>query len=76
MVSGLLFLPVSALLIYNFVTLKSLMSSFYLLVVFSILMIIINQLTNRIDRLYNIAVGSNEIKKRKERKYARKSKMV
>lgn len=76
MVSGLLFLPVSALLIYNFVTLKSLMSSFYLLVVFSVLMIIINQLTNRIDRLYNIAVGSNEINKRKERKYARKSKMV
>lgn len=66
LVSGLLFLPVSALLIYNFVELKSLMSSFYLLVVFSVLMIIINQLTNRIDRLYNIAVGSNEIKERKE----------
>lgn len=66
LVSGLLFLPVSALLIYNFVTLKSLMSSFYLLVVFSILMIIINQLTNRIDRLYNIAVGSNEIKKERK----------
>ena len=65
LVSGLLFLPVSALLIYNFVELKSLMSSFYLLVVFSVLMIIINQLTNRIDRLYNIAVGSNEIKEKK-----------
>ena len=68
LVSGLLFLPVSALLIYNFVALKSLMSSFYLLVVFSVLMIIINQLTNRIDRLYDIAVGSNEIKERKGKK--------
>ena len=66
--SGLLFLPVSALLIYNFVALKSLMSSFYLLVVFSVLMIIINQLTNRIDRLYDIAVGSNEIKEKKGKK--------
>ena len=68
LVSGLLFLPVSALLIYNFVALKSLMSSFYLLVVFSVLMTIINQLTNRIDRLYDIAVGSNEIKERKGKK--------
>ena len=68
LVSGLLFLPVSALLIYNFVELKSLMSSFYLLVVFSVLMIIINQLTNRIDRLYDIAVGSNEIKEKKGKK--------
>jgi hypothetical protein len=68
LVSALLFLPVSALLIYNFVALKSLMSSFYLLVVFSVLMIIINQLTNRIDRLYDIAVGSNEIKERKGKK--------
>lgn len=68
LVSSLLFLPVSALLIYNFVALKSLMSSFYLLVVFSVLMTIINQLTNRIDRLYDIAVGSNEIKERKGKK--------
>ena len=61
-VNSLLFLPVSALLIYNFVALGSLMSSFYLLVVFSVVVIIINQLTNRIDKLYNIAVGSNETK--------------
>ena len=38
------------------------MSSFYLLVVFSVVVIIINQLTNRIDKLYDIAVGSNETK--------------
>ena len=34
----------------------------------NVLMIIINQLTNRIDRLYNIAVGSNEIKEKKGKK--------
>lgn len=63
-VDSLLFLPVSALLVYNFVVLGSLMSSFYLLVVFSVVIIIINQLTTRIDKLYDIAVGSNETKEK------------
>lgn len=63
-VDSLLFLPVSALLIYNFVVLGSLMSSFYLLVVFSVVIIIMNQLTNRIDKLYDVAVGSNETKEK------------
>lgn len=57
LMNTLLILPVSVLLIYNFVVLGSFMRCFYLLVVFSVVMIIINQLTNRIDKLYDIAVG-------------------
>lgn len=63
-VNSLLFLPVSALLVYNFVILGSLMSSFYLLVVFSVVIFVINQLTTKIDKLYDIAVGNNEIKEK------------
>lgn len=67
-VNSLLFLPVSALLVYNFVILGSLMSSFYLLVVFSVVIFVINQLTTKIDKLYDIAVGNNEIKEKGEKK--------
>ncbi len=60
----LLILPVSVLLVYNFVILDSFMRCFYLLVVFSVVMILINQLTNRIDRLYDIAVGSIQLNRK------------
>lgn len=63
---GMLFLPVSALLIYNFIMLGSLMSSFYLLVVFVVISWIIKLLTKRIDNLYDIAVGSIEIDKNRK----------
>ncbi len=67
-VDSLLFLPVSILLIYNFLAVGSFMRCFYLLVVFSVVMIIIEQLTNRIDKLYDIAVGSIEINRKGDKK--------
>lgn len=65
---SLLFLPVSILVVYNFVVLGSLMRSFYLLVVFSVVIFIINQLTNRIDKLYNLAVGNMEMNRKGDKK--------
>ena len=66
--NSLLFLPVSSLLVYNFVVLGSLMSSFYLLVVFVVVNLIINQLTNRIDKLYDVAVGNIEMNRKGDKK--------
>ena len=66
--NSLTFLPIAVLLVYNFVVLGSLMSSFYLLVVFSVVIFIINQLTSRIDRLFEIAVGSIEINGKGDKK--------
>lgn len=65
-IGNLLFLPISALLTYNFMLLGSLMRSFYLLVVFVVIVVSINFLTNKIDKLYGIAVGST--KEHKNRK--------
>ena len=56
----LLFLPISALLNYNFVILGSLMSSFYLVVAILILTICIDSLNCRINKLYKIATEGNE----------------
>jgi len=69
-VGSVLLLPIFALLMFNFVVLDSLMSSFYLLVVFLIISYIINHISGRIDKLYNIAIGNNEVlsKKRKGEK--------
>ena len=64
--NGLLFLPISVLLIYNFMVLGSLMSSFYLLVLFVVVTFVINSITKRIDRLYDIAVGSLEVNKNRK----------
>jgi len=78
----LLFLPVCALLLFNLVVLNNLMNSFYLLVVFIVVNYIIDSFTNKVDKLYSVAVGSNievnEVvnKKVKEKKNARKSKVV
>lgn len=63
---ALMLLPISALLIYNFIMLGSLMSSFYLLVVFVVINCGINLFTKRVDNLYNIAVGSNEENKNRK----------
>lgn len=57
---SLLFLPISSLLNYNFMILGSLMCSFYLFVVILVVVLIIDFIKNRIDKLYNVAVGSNE----------------
>ena len=44
------------------------MSSFYLLVVFVVVNLIINQLTNRIDKLYDVAVGNIEMNRKGDKK--------
>lgn len=64
--NGLLFLPISVLLIYNFMMLGSLMRSFYLLVVFVVLTFVTNSISNRIDNLHDIAVGSKEVEKNRK----------
>lgn len=74
LMNSLLFLPVSALLIYNFVVLGSLMLNFYLLVVFVVIIFIINQLVNRIDKLYTIAVGEVNENRKGENKICQKCK--
>lgn len=74
LMNSLLFLPVSALLTYNFVVLGSLMLNFYLLVVFVVIIFIINQLVNRIDKLYTIAVGEVNENRKGENKICKKCK--
>ena len=56
----LLFLPISALLNYNFIILGSLMRSFYLVVVMLIITIFIDSLNGQINKLYKIATEGNE----------------
>ena len=59
--SCLLFLPISALLNYNFMILGSLMNSFYLFVAVIIIVLFIGFLNGKIDKLYNCAVESKEV---------------
>lgn len=63
---GLLFLPISALLTYNFMLLGSLMRSFYLVVVVAVVIFSIESLAKRIDRLYELAVGSTDENKNRK----------
>lgn len=64
--NGMLFLPISVLMIYNFMFLGNLMISFYLIVIFIVVTFVINLITKRIDTLYSIAVGSNEVNKNRK----------
>lgn len=57
---SLLFLPISALLNYNFMILGSLMCSFYLFVVTVVIVLSIDFIRNKIDKLYELAVGGKE----------------
>lgn len=59
---SLTFLPMSALLNYNFMILGSLMCSFYLVVIITVVMLSIDFLTKRIDGLYKIAVEGKVVK--------------
>lgn len=61
-VIGFLLLPEILLLIVHFAVFGSFMFSFYYMVILIIVMILINHLITRIDELYNIATGSNELK--------------
>lgn len=61
-VIGFLLLPEILLLVVHFVVFGSFMFSFYYMVILIIVMILINHLITRIDELYNIATGSNELK--------------
>lgn len=61
-IKTILFLPISALLNYNFMILGSLMSSFYLVVVVAVIIISIDFVSKRIDRLYDVAVNGKEVK--------------
>lgn len=63
-IEDLLFLPISALLTYNFVFMSSLMRSFYLVVVVAVLIYSVDYLIKRIDSLYELAVGSKELNKK------------
>ncbi len=67
-VNSLFVLPISSLLVYNFLVLGSFMRNFYMLVVFVVVNLVINQLTNRIDILYNIAVGNSETSRKGDKK--------
>lgn len=64
--NGLLFLPISVLLIYNCMMLGSLMRSFYLLVVFVVITFVTNSISSRINNLHDIAVGSIEVEKNRK----------
>ena len=57
-----LLLPEILLLVVHFAVFGSFMFSFYYMVILIIVMILINHLITRIDELYNIATGSNELK--------------
>lgn len=61
-IKTILFLPISALLNYNFMILGSLMSSFYLVVVVAVVIISIDYITKKIDSLYDVAVNGKEVK--------------
>lgn len=61
-VIGFLLLPEILLLVVHFAVFGSFMFSFYYMVILIIVMILVNHLITRIDELYNIATGSNELK--------------
>lgn len=66
LIKSIIFLPISVLLIYNFLMLGNLMNSFYLLVIFVVMEWVINSFIARIDKLYGIAVGSIEVNKNRK----------
>lgn len=61
----ILFLPISGLLIYNFKILGNLMCCFYLVVICAVVVILINLFNDKINKLYDLAVGSTNINNRK-----------
>lgn len=61
-ICGILLIPEIVLLIIHFAVFSSLMSSFYYLVVTVAMILIINSITVRIDKLYELATGENELK--------------
>ncbi len=69
---SLLIIPLIVLVIFHFAVLGSLMSSFYLVVLFVVFILAINKVINRINLLYDAATKVVENKtKRKGEKYAR-----
>ncbi len=61
-ICGILLIPEIVLLIIHFAVFSSLMSSFYYLVVTVAMILIVNSITVRIDKLYELATGENELK--------------
>ena len=61
-ICGILLIPEIVLLIIHFAVFSSLMSSFYYIVVTLAILLIINSITLKIDELYGVAVGENELK--------------
>ena len=61
-ICGILLIPEIVLLIIHFAVFSSLMSSFYYIVVTLAILLIINSITVRIDKLYELATGENELK--------------
>ncbi len=57
----IIFLPISALLNYNFLILGSLMSSFYLVMAVVVIIISIDFLSKKIDRLYYVAINGKKV---------------
>ena len=69
---SLLIIPLIVLMIFHFAVLGNLMSSFYLVVLFVVVILAMNKLINRIIVLYDAATKVVENKmKRKGEKYAR-----
>ncbi len=61
LIKSILFLPCSALLNYNFMILGSLMRSFYLVVVVAVIILSIDYILKRINRLYDLAVNGTAV---------------
>lgn len=61
----LLFLPISALLIYNFKMFDNLMCSFYIMIICAVIVVTVDSIIKRINKLYNLAVGSTNFNNRK-----------
>lgn len=72
-ITSLLIMPLVVLVVFHFAVLGSLMSSFYLVVLFVVTILLISKLINRINILYDAAtkVVENNKAKRKGEKYAR-----
>lgn len=61
LIKSILFLPCSALFNYNFMILGSLMRSFYLVVVVAVIILSIDYILKRINRLYDLAVNGTAV---------------
>lgn len=61
LIKSILFLPCSALLNYNFMILGSLMRSFYLVVVVAVIILSIDYILKKINRLYDLAVNETAV---------------